>query len=201
MFMLGEYIYIALIYLLYPISFNLGMFLMTMKEQPQQFMIMSIVELACFFVVLIVLCALYIRSNETLFGEFKYSFKVNKFSSNCYYLIPVVEKIAIGGALGALNTSYISAVVGIVLLLATAAVTLVKKPFAEKFSNERVAVNKLLSALILGVYIFLNFYEETTSQLALYSPYLLLILALFSTIISLLFTIQRTILSCRRDQR
>lgn len=92
-----------------------------------------------------------------MFGEFKYLFKSSKFASNYYYLIPVGQRVIIGFALGILNYSYISAVIGIIMLLGTGVVVLITKPYAEVCSNERMTINQILSTLILSTYIFLNF--------------------------------------------
>lgn len=114
------------------------------------------------------------------------------FPVNFYYLIPIAEKIVISYCLGYMNTSYKAGVVGIVLSFVCGVAVLILKPYAERYSNQRFALNHLAQMLIFSCYIYLNFKEETTDVLALYLPYAIITFDILCLAASFTLTIRRT---------
>ena len=106
---------------------------------------------------LVTILVFYGKKDYNYYGEFKYSMTSEGNFGRYYYFVPILERFAIGLALGLGNQSFISGIVSISILLGCGILVLVKSPYAEPYANLRVTLNYIIGICIMTIYTYLNF--------------------------------------------
>lgn len=125
--MLGELSLTFAIFNLYNFSCSFGAFLA--YSSLSWLLYISIFEVLLFGGYFGFLIWMFVKKTDSYIGEYKTAFNWNVFS-RIYYIIPIFERVAIGTVLVIGSGSFAAGIISILILIVSASVVGVKKPFA-----------------------------------------------------------------------
>ena len=135
--------------------------------------------MAAIFLVFALLYSVLFNKEQRFFGEFKSKFSVDPFSRHSY-LIYFVERFLTAMILSLFfSLPFVNAAI-IVILLAQIVVIAKHKIYRETFHNYRQIMNLSISILIQAIYLLTTMTNDPKGALALYGPFIVLVLAIVS---------------------
>lgn len=157
----------------------------------------SLLELLAISAVFALALWIFITKDKIWIGEYKSCFNWNKFSEK-YYLYPTFQRFAIGILLTAGNSSYVSAILAILIIFGGIFIVAWKKPFVHSFENRRSILVNLYAVLILGLYTSISINGPSTGESVFtYFPYIIVGIVVINIFTGLSFIILHFVLNCK----
>lgn len=152
--MIGEGMITTLLLSLYNFSSSLGVFMIYGSPKTSYFAV-SIFEILVYVGLIGVCIWILVSKNAVWLGEYRDMFNWNVMSEK-YYLVPISQRIVVGLLLSALNFSFASGIISILIMVGCVILLGIKRPFVQNYHNYRSISHLSIAILILILYLVLS---------------------------------------------